>query len=102
MMKEKISRRGLFNRAATVAVGFAGLKVFQERAHAQGGAGFGPLAPDPNKLLDLPKGFKYNLISIQGALMDDGFRVPGLCDGMAAFPGPDGLTVLVRNHEMGV
>lgn len=73
----------------------------QGRAYAQGPtAGFGPLIPDPNRLLDLPKGFKYNLISTQGQLMDDGFRVPGLHDGMAAYSGPDGLTVLVRNHEM--
>ena len=34
--------------------------------------------------------------------MDDGFLVPGTHDGMAAFPGPDGKTVLVRNHELGI
>ena len=32
--------------------------------------------------------------------MDDGFLVPGGHDGMAAFPGPDGKTILVRNHEL--
>ena len=32
--------------------------------------------------------------------MDDGFIVPGAHDGMDAFPGPNGLTLLVRNHEM--
>ncbi len=32
--------------------------------------------------------------------MDDGLLVPGLHDGMAAFPGPEGLTILMRNHEV--
>ena len=34
--------------------------------------------------------------------MGDGLVVPGAPDGMAAFPGVDGRTVLVRNHEMGL
>jgi len=33
--------------------------------------------------------------------MDDGLHVPGAHDGMAAFPGRKGQTILVRNHEMG-
>ena len=32
--------------------------------------------------------------------MTDGFLVPGRHDGMAAFPGPRGHTLLVRNHEV--
>ena len=32
--------------------------------------------------------------------MSDGFKVPGNPDGMAAFPGPDGLTLVMRNHEV--
>jgi secreted PhoX family phosphatase len=50
--------------------------------------------------MDLPKGFSYEILSVAGARMDDGWTVPALHDGTAAFPGPDGLTVLVRNHEM--
>lgn len=100
-MQLTITRRSLLQRAAGVAAGFAALKAMEERGYAQA-AGFGPLIPDPARLLDLPRGFKYHVISVQGQTMDDGFRVPGLHDGMAAFPGPDGLTVLVRNHEMGV
>ncbi|MDE0506416.1 MAG: DUF839 domain-containing protein, partial [Candidatus Poribacteria bacterium] len=38
--------------------------------------------------------------STTGETMDDGFLVPGGHDGMAAFPGPDGKTILVRNHEL--
>ena len=32
--------------------------------------------------------------------MDDGYRVPGMPDGMAAFPGSGGRTILIRNHEV--
>lgn len=31
--------------------------------------------------------------------MTDGNPTPGIFDGMGAFPGPDGNTVLIRNHE---
>ena len=48
----------------------------------------------------MPKGFSYKVISQAGETMDDGFIVPGAHDGMDAFPGPNGLTLLVRNHEM--
>jgi len=51
-------------------------------------------------VLDLPRGFGYRVISRKGRKMDDGFVVPALPDGMAAFEGPDGLTVLVCNHEL--
>jgi uncharacterized protein len=50
--------------------------------------------------LDLPEGFNYRIISRAGERMNDGFFVPGRHDGMAAFPGPNARTILVRNHEM--
>jgi len=49
--------------------------------------------------LALPRGFSYKVISRQGQPMDDGNPTPGIFDGMGAFPGPDGTTVLIRNHE---
>lgn len=74
--------------------------------------GFGPLVPDPAGLLDLPAGFHYKLLS-PGLLasqrklgdrfqstLSNGDPTPGLHDGMGAFAGPDGGTILVRNHEM--
>lgn len=61
---------------------------------------FGPLRTDPDRILDLPEGFSYKVISKVGDRMADGFKVPGKHDGMAAFPGPDGKVVLVRNHEL--
>jgi uncharacterized protein len=52
-------------------------------------------------LLKLPRGFQYTAFSITGQLMDDGFTVPQGHDGMAAYPGANGTTILVRNHELG-
>jgi hypothetical protein len=64
------------------------------------GEGYGSLVPDPNGLLDLPRGFQYRVFSRTGDMMDDGNPVPGDHDGMAAFAGPRGTTILVRNHEL--
>jgi uncharacterized protein len=63
-------------------------------------AGYGPLLPDPDNLIDLPKGFSYRVISRFGNLMDDGFAVPSAGDGMGAFPAGKGKVALVRNHEL--
>jgi len=70
------------------------------RATAVAAPGYGPLRADPKGILDLPEGFRYGVISRVGQDMDDGFVVPGLPDDMHAFPGPDGRTVIVRNHEL--
>ena len=59
----------------------------------------GPLVPDPAGVFDLPRGFEYRAFSRAGEEMDDGLLVPERHDGMAAFPGPGGKTLLVRNHE---
>ncbi len=64
------------------------------------GEGYGSLVPDPRGLLDLPKGFQYRAFSRTGEKMNDGNLVPGDHDGMAAFPGPNNTTILVRNHEL--
>jgi uncharacterized protein len=65
-------------------------------------AGFGPLRRDPDGLLDLPRRFSYRVVSVAGKKMTDGFIVPSLADGMGAFPGPGGTTILMRNHEFRV
>jgi len=63
--------------------------------------GYGPLVPDPAGILDLPAGFRYQAFSRTGAdLLDDGGTVPSAHDGMAAFGGRRGRTLLVRNHEV--
>jgi len=62
--------------------------------------GYGPLIPDPNRLLDLPEGFSYEVISQSGDTMDDGLFVPGQFDGMGCFQLDGTRVALVRNHEL--
>jgi len=61
---------------------------------------FGPLLGDPDGIIALPEGFSYSVVSRRGERMSDGFFVPARHDGMATFPGPNGMTLLVRNHEL--
>ncbi len=64
--------------------------------------GYGALLPDPQKLLDLPKGFNYNVISSLGDVMSDGMHVPDRADGMGCLPikGNNNKVALIRNHEL--
>lgn len=61
---------------------------------------FGPLVPDPQRILDLPEGFSHRVIARTGELMDDGLLVPGDQDGMGAFDAGRGRVALVCNHEL--
>ena len=63
-------------------------------------AGYGPLVPDPARLLDLPQGFSYRIISKLGDPMSDGNVVPDRADGMGSFRLDDRRMALVRNHEL--
>lgn len=102
----RTSRREFLKQCGAVSLGFAGLNsLLLHHANAlpnvsKSIAGLGPLVRDPHGLLDLPEGFSYTVLSIAGQKMNDGFEVPTQPDGMAAFPGPDGKTILVRNHEV--
>jgi secreted PhoX family phosphatase len=75
--------------------------------------GYGPLSPTPEKdsgraYLALPKGFEYRIVNrsyepsiaypTQGSEPTE-VPTPTTFDGMAAFAGPRGSTILVRNHE---
>jgi len=62
--------------------------------------GLGPLRPDPDRLLDLPRGFELTVVSRAGDTMSDGLKVPGQHDGMAAFDAGGGRVALVCNHEI--
>ena len=62
--------------------------------------GYGPLLADPHRLLDLPEGFSYEVISQGGDTMDDGLFVPGQFDGMGCFQLDGTRVALVRNHEL--
>ena len=98
-----ISRRRFLESAAAISLGFTGLGCVRPEAVAADilpEAGFGPLLPDPDGVIALPRGFSYRIFSRVGETMSDGFIVPTRHDGMATFPGPDGMTLLVRNHEV--
>lgn len=61
---------------------------------------YGPLIEDPDKLLDLPRGFSYQIISQLGDEMDGGFKVPARADGMGCIALEDNKVALIRNHEI--
>ncbi|HKQ59504.1 MAG TPA: alkaline phosphatase PhoX [Candidatus Eisenbacteria bacterium] len=114
-----LSRRDFLRRSATASAGLlvgGPLQMLAARLScaanpkALAAPGYGPLERDPAGLLDLPKGFQYRALStaILGSDSDPRFTqkltngelVPARHDGMAAFAGPGGVTVLVRNHEL--
>ena len=97
-----ISRRQFLGSAAAMSLGFTGLSCVRPETSASSvssDTGFGPLLDDPDGVIALPEGFSYRIISRMGESMDDGFFVPARHDGMAAFAAPNGMTILVRNHE---
>ncbi len=101
-----LSRRHFLRTAGAVTVGFSGLQVLFLRpagaaeAVVSPAVGFGELVPDPAGIMALPKGFGYRIIARVGQRMSDGLLVPSAADGMAAFPGPAGRTILICNHEV--
>lgn len=108
-MEQSFSRRRFLQSAAAVSAGFTGLSLYSGalsamgRAATTGSMGYGPLVPDPQKVLDLPEGFSYRVIAQIGQEMDDGLLIPGKPDGSAAFPSPSGdphELILIVNHEV--
>ena len=106
-------RRGFLRKGGLYTLGFMGLQTLTLGCDQRGKQarsmnliteamhpGFGQLEVDPEGLMNLPPGFTYKIISEQGREMIDGLLVPGLADGMAAFAGPEGKTIVVRNHEI--
>ena len=67
--------------------------------------GYGPLSPTMDERdgvvrLDLPAGFSYRSFHTTGTQLSDGTTLPGRHDGMAAFRGRRGNSIIVRNHEI--
>ncbi|MFF6872795.1 alkaline phosphatase PhoX [Streptomyces sp. NPDC012450] len=103
------TRRQILSRtgASVAGIAFTGAlsELFAGTASAGPGGppprgGYGPLVPDPAGLLDLPAGFRYEVLSRQGDPLRSGEGpVPSNHDGMGAFPGHRGRVHLVRNHE---
>lgn len=108
----KLSRRGFLAGSAATAAGLSLAGPFQGFvAHAalppnaRRSNGYGPLSPtrderDKMVKLDLPPGFRYRSFHLAGTELADGSILPGRHDGMAAFRGKRGNTILVRNHEI--
>ena len=97
------SRRSFLQSSAAFTLGFSGLQQLVATGESVAAADrrrVGRLVDDPHRLLSLPKGFMYRVISHAGDSMDDGLLVPDKPDGMATFEGPNGWTLLVRNHEI--
>ncbi|MFF3459829.1 alkaline phosphatase PhoX [Streptomyces sp. NPDC002730] len=98
------TRRQVLARTGALSAGIAFTGAFSElfagTAAARGHSGYGPLVPDPAGLLDLPKGFRYQVLSREGDPLRSGEgKVPSNHDGMSAFAGRRGRVHLVRNHE---
>lgn len=101
-----VDRRSFLRTSAAFSAGLAGLRSASGAidsglapALPSGAHGYGSLVEDPNGVLDLPAGFSYRVISRVGERMQDGLFVPDKPDGMASFAGPNGTTILMRNHE---
>src|SRR5699024_471702 len=102
-----LNRRELLGRSASAGAGFALLGSTSMLAGTSPAAaaparrvGFGPLVPDPDGVLDLPRGFRYRVVSRAGQRLAGHVGVvPGTQDGMAAFAAPGNHVRLVNNHE---
>ncbi|MEU9216057.1 PhoX family protein [Streptomyces sp. NPDC048376] len=105
------TRRQVLARTGALGAGIAFTGALSElfagtaAAQSLGHTGYGPLVPDPDGLLDLPRGFRYRVLSREGDRLRSGEGpVPSNHDGMSAFPGRSSgrhgrTTHLVRNHE---
>ncbi|HWT13483.1 MAG TPA: alkaline phosphatase PhoX [Allosphingosinicella sp.] len=100
----EVTRRTVVAGLSATTLALGGLKLLGgSSARAQPTVdGYGPLVPDPARLLDLPRGFSYRIVSREGEPMSDGLLTPAAFDGMACFPvrGAPHRVALVRNHEM--
>ena len=99
-----LHRRGLIATGAAAAfsglVRHAAAQTAGEETYVNNVHGYGPLLRDPNRLLDLPEGFSYQVVAQSGDTMDDGLFAPGQPDGMACFPLEGSRVALVVNHEL--
>ena len=108
--RRSLLRTGLGAAAAGAAIGagpFQGFVALAEGATRRG-PDFRNLRPIPDLRdgkvrLHLPEGFQYRSFHDTDGppvVLRDGTVLPGRHDGMAAFPGPNGNVILVRNHEV--
>lgn len=102
MAPDRFSRRRFLKQSALATLGLTGIgKLALGATEGAAPARYGTLIRDSAGILDLPRDFSYRVISRSGEIMTDGLLVPRQPDGMAAFSGPRGYTILIRNHELG-
>ena len=103
------TRRSFLGKAAAAAGAVAAQALLPGLAAAKPAPPVNVLGPvadlrDGVVRLHLPPGFQYRSFHDNDGpdpiFLDDGTRLPGRHDGMAAFPGPNGNVWLVRNHEV--
>jgi secreted PhoX family phosphatase len=110
MAVEDLTRRRFVQGSAAVGGGIAlGGPIAALAARTADGAvkrtaGYGQLYDTPEEdsgdvYLQLPKGFRYRVISRDNEPMSDGNPTPGIFDGTGSYAGPRGTTILIRNHE---
>ena len=99
-MTPEIHRRQFLSATASAFAALSLSGCMTRGAMPSSFAGYGPLVPDPQGLLDLPEGFTYRLLSSLGDAMNDGGTVPDKADGMGCLPLSGGEIALVRNHEL--
>ena len=108
MRIKKSTRRTFLKQSSAISLGFIGLQSFIMKGCddppgevlQKFNMPYGQLFADEKRMLKLPKGFTYKIISRQGDKMSDGLLTPGLPDGMATFEGENGKVIVVRNHEL--
>ena len=111
-MTQQLTRRSFLRGAAATAgtaaalggpfAGFAAKALAVSSKPSFRGLRAIPDARDGQVRLHLPEGFNYRSFHDTEfpVVLDDGTSLPGRHDGMAAFAGPNGNSVLVRNHEV--
>lgn len=109
MTTAPLNRRGFLGRTALTGLGVAlagSVEAFVRPAVASAvpgrAIGYGPLIPDPNRILALPAGFSYTVVSRSGdTKMDGGESVPSDFDANGVFARQGGGSTVVSNHEIG-
>jgi secreted PhoX family phosphatase len=110
MAVEDLTRRRFVQGSAAVGGGIAlagplsALAAQTAHGKVNRASGYGPLTDTPEEdsgevYLQLPKGFRYRVISRDYEVMSDGNPTPGIFDGTGSYQGGRGTTILIRNHE---
>ena len=108
LTRRELLRNSALSGVALAAGGtFSGLALGGVAGAARPTRSYGALVPDPAGILDLPKGFRYEILAKGGneykegfTTYDDGQKLAGDADGMASFAIGGNRTVLVTNHEL--